>query len=88
MTQSATTCILPCVITSHIPVTPDDELRYKSMPNGGASIEAFVNNTWVEIGETNIWPVLHKTQKLSIKCKMPHPYEVKLILTYEISKGK
>ena len=70
---------IKCRITSNVPVVPDDLLRYKVKKNGGADIEAFIEDKWMKIGYTQIWP--DKTTNPRIFFKVPNPYEIKLLVS-------
>ncbi len=70
---------IKCIITSKIPVVPDDPLRYVQKKNKSADIYAFINGIWIKIGFAHIWP--DKLSNPSIKFKLPNPYEIKLLVS-------
>ena len=77
------TCIVNCIVKNNkIPLVPDDLIKLKRKRNGSADVCAFINNNWIFIGYTPVCPL--NVKNLTAKCVLPHPYNVKLMLKYNV----
>ena len=67
-----------CIVTSKIPVVPDDPLRCKIKKNNSSDIEAYIEGRWIKIGFVHVWP--DKIYRPSITFRVPNPYELTLFV--------